>query len=61
MIAVRVVEPPALTGNDRAYVRTVQGSAVITLVSLALLLARLRFRAGEPTPRSPSVPASTGG
>ena len=60
VIAVRLVEPPALTGTDRAYVLTVQGAAVVTLASLSLLLARLRLRAGEPTPRSPSVPASTG-
>jgi hypothetical protein len=61
VIAVRLMDPPSLTGTDLAYVRTVQGSAVVTLASLSLLLARLRVRAGEPTPRSPSAPASTTG
>jgi hypothetical protein len=61
VISVHLVEPPPLTGGDLAYVRTVQGSALITLCALSLILVRLRFRPGEPTPRSPLAPSSTAG
>jgi hypothetical protein len=59
VMSVHVADPVPQIEGDLAYMRTVQASAVVTLASLAVLLARLRLRAGERTRRSPLGPPNT--